>query len=180
MLILGLFVTAAIYVLSDKIILFLYGKEFVEAAVVLKVLTGYSFLKFLNPITGYTLIAINKQGTRLFGQASASILNIALNLILIPLYGITGAAVATLATEIVFFLMYSGFIIKYGFSFKFLMSFIHKPVIAAAAMIFSLYFVDNLFLAIIAGFFTYSAVLLLLKIIDNEDKQIFYKIVKNL
>ena len=180
MFILGLSIAAGIFVLSDKIILLLYGKEFSEAVIVLKVLTGYSFFKFLNPVTGYTLIAINKQGTRLFSQASAAVINIVLNIVLIPKYGIVGAAIATLVTEIIFSIIYSGFISRYGFGFKFLISFIYKPIIAAAAMIFSLRFVDNLFSAVLTGFLVYTAVLLFLRIIDSEDKRIFYKIVKNL
>ena len=180
MFVFGLSIAAGIYVLADKIILFLYGKEFSEAVIVLKILAGYSFLKFLNPVTGYTLIAINKQGTRLFGQASAAVINIVLNIIWIPIYGIVGAAMATLITEIIFFLMYSGFIYKYGFGFKFLAPFIYKPLIATGIMVFSLQFIGNLFLAVIAGFLIYCAILLFLGIIDNEDKRIFYKIVKNI
>ena len=180
MFVLGLSIATGIYVLSDKIIFLLYGKEFIEAVIVLKVLTGYSFLKFLNPVTGYTLIAINKQGTRLFGQASAAVINIVLNIILIPKYGIVGAAIATLVTEIIFFIIYSGFISKYGFGFQFLWSFIYKPLLAAGIMVFSLQFIDNLYLAVFIGCLIYVAMLLILRILDNEDKRIFYKIIKNI
>ena len=180
MLVLGLPIAAGIYKLSDKIILLLYGKEYLASAVVLSILSVYIFLKFLNPITGYTLMATDKQGTRLFSQATAAIINIILNFILIPLYGIIGAAFATLITEIIFFFMYTFFIMKYSFNFKFIIKFVYKPLIAAAIMVFSLLFIDNLFLAIFIGFFIYISVLFILKIVDKEDKQIFYKIVKNL
>ena len=180
MLLLGLPIAAGIYSLSNKIIMILYGKDYMDSAIILAILSGYIFLKFLNPVTGYTLMAINKQGTRLFGQASASVINIVLNFILIPRYGIAGAAVSTLITEIIFFIIYSSFAGKYGFSLKFLMKFVYKPLIAAALMVFSLFFVENLFLAIFVGFFVYVLSLLLLRIVDSEDKQIFYRIVKNI
>ncbi|MBI2627555.1 flippase [Candidatus Nomurabacteria bacterium] len=180
MLVLGLPIAAGIYTLSDEIILFLYGKEYSASAAVLAMLSGYVLLKFLNPVTGYTLMAINKQGTRLLGQASAAVINIALNFALIPIYGIIGAAAATLITEVIFFFIYSGFAANYGFNLKFLVTFVYKPLIAAGTMVFLLQFIDNLFIAVFAGSLIYISILLFLKIMDNEDKRIFYKIINNL
>lgn len=180
MLIIGLPIAAGIYIFSDKIILLLYGKAYIESAIVLSILSGYLFLKFLNPITGFTLMAINRQRSRLFSQGLSALLNIILNLILIPLYGFIGAAVATLITEIIFFIAYTSFIIHYGFKFKFILSFIYKPVIAVAVMVFLVSFIGNLFLAIISGAFIYFIVLLALRIVDKQDKVLFNKILKNI
>lgn len=180
MFVLGLPIAAGIFALSDKLILFLYGEEYSASAAVLAMLSGYIFLKFLNPVTGYTLMAINQQGTRLIGQASAAAINIALNFVLIPIYGIIGAAAATLITEVIFFFIYSGFAANYGFNLKFLVTFAYKPLIAAGIMVFLLKFVDNLFIAVFAGFLIYTSIILSLRILDNEDKRIFYKIVNNL
>ena len=179
MLLIGLPVATGIYILSDKIILLLYGKEYAASAIALSILSGYLFLKFLNPVTGFTLMAINKQGSRLFSQGLAALINIILNLILIPLYGFAGAAVATLITEIAFFIAYTSFIIRCGFKFKFIRAFIYKPIIAAAIMVFLLPFIRNLFLAIILGMFIYIAALLALRIMDKEDKSLFNEIVRN-
>ena len=179
MLLIGLPVAAGIYILSDKIILLLYGKEYAASAIALSILSGYLFLKFLNPVTGFTLMAINKQGSRLFSQGLAALINIILNLILIPLYGFVGAAFATLITEIAFFIAYTSFIIKCGFKFKFIRAFIYKPVIAVAIMGFLLPFIRNLFLAMILGMFIYIAALLALRIMDKDDKSLFDGIVRN-
>jgi len=179
MLLIGLPVAAGIYILSDKIILLLYGKEYAASAIALSILSGYLFLKFLNPVTGFTLMAINKQGSRLFSQGVAALINIILNLILIPLYGFVGAAFATLITEIAFFIAYTSFIIKCGFKFKFIRAFIYKPIIAAAIMGFLLPFIRNLFLAMILGMFIYIAALLALRIMDKDDKSLFDGIVRN-
>jgi O-antigen/teichoic acid export membrane protein len=179
MLILGLPIAAGIYILSNKIILFLYGEAYIESAIALSILSGYLFLKFLNPISGFTLMAINKQRSRLFGQGLAAFINIILNFILIPPYGFIGAAAATLITEIIFFITYTSFVIRYGFKFKFILSFIHKPIIAAAIMVFLVSFIENLFLAVILGIFIYGAALSALRIIDKEDKVLFNKVIKN-
>ena len=180
MLIIGIPIAAGIYILSDRIILLLYGKEYAASAIALSILSGYLFLKFINPVTGFTLMAINKQRSRLFSQGLAALLNIILNLILIPIYGFVGAAIATLMTEIIFFITYTSFMVKYGFKFRFIISFIYKPVIAATVMVFSLSLIGNLFLAIIFGAFVYFIVLLPLRILDKEDKLLFNKILKNI
>jgi O-antigen/teichoic acid export membrane protein len=180
MLIIGLPAAAGIYILSDKIILLLYGKAYIESAIALSILSGYLFLKFLNPVSGFTLMAINKQRSRLFSQGLSALINIILNLIFIPIYGFVGAAIATLLTEIIFFITYTSFVIRYGFNFRFVVSFIYKPIIAVAVMIFSLFFIESLFLAIILGALAYFIVLLALRILDKEDKILFNKIVKNI
>ena len=179
MFIIGLPIATGIYIFSDKIILLLYGKVYIESAIVLSILSGYLFLKFLNPVTGFTLMAINKQKSRLFSQGLSALLNIILNFILIPLYGFIGAAIATLITEIIFFITYTLFIYKYKFNFWFVLSFVHKPIIAIAVMIFSLFLIESLFLAIIVGAIVYFAVLLTLRILDEQDKTLFNNIIKN-
>ena len=178
--IIGLGAAAGIYSLSEKIILFLYGWEYSESAVVLAILTVYLFLKFPNPMTGIILVSINKQKSRLFTQGIAAVTNIALNFILIPPYGIIGAAVATVLTEIIFTIIYYSFIIKYGFNLKFLTKFMHKLIIAGVIMIFIISYIGNLFLAVFVGVVTYSTILFLLGIIDKEDKILFNKIKYNL
>ena len=54
MLMLGCPIAAGLFVLSDKIINFLYFKQYAQSAAVLMVWSGYILLKFLNPIGGYT------------------------------------------------------------------------------------------------------------------------------
>ena len=179
MVILGMPIAAGIYLLSDKIIVFLYGSQYLASATALSILSGYLFLKFINPMTGFTLIAIDKQSSRLFGQGAAALINIVLNFVLIPAYGFIGAAVATLITEIIFFILYTSFIIKNGFEFNFVKSFIYKPLIAVGIMVFLLSFVENLFLAILMGILIYIAVVSALGVVDKEDKFLFNKVIRN-
>ncbi|MFH0868041.1 MAG: flippase [Candidatus Woesearchaeota archaeon] len=179
MLIIGLPVSVGIYVLSDKIISILYGNQYMASAIVLSILSGYLFLRFLNVVSGFALSSINRQGSRVLSQGTAALVNIILNLILIPLYGVVGAAIAAVITEIIFFFMYISFIIKYGLKIKFTRLFI-RPVIASAVMIFLLSFIGNLFIAVISGAFIYFIALFILRTIDKEDKLIFSKVVKNL
>jgi O-antigen/teichoic acid export membrane protein len=179
MLIIGLPISAGIYVLSGRIISLLYGKEYTASAAVLAILSGYLFLRFLNVVSGFTLSSINRQGSRVLSQGTAALTNIILNLILIPLYGFIGAAIAAVITEIIFFLIYTSFIVKYGLKIKFAVIFI-RPLVAAAIMVFLLSFVGNIFIAVILGAFVYLALLFVFGAIDKEDKLLFKKVINNL
>jgi len=62
----------------------------------------------LNIIFNYTLIAIGKQAQLLWINGACAIFNLIANLIVIPTYGFRGAAVATVASEaLVFILVFS-------------------------------------------------------------------------
>jgi len=175
MLIIGLPISAGIFVLSEKIILLLYGQQYMASSMVLAILSGYLFLRFLNVTSGFTLSSINRQGSRVFSQGIAALTSIVSNLILIPMYGFVGAAIATVVTEIIFFSIYSSFIVRYGLKIKFIRIFI-RPIIAVAIMIFSLSFVENLFIAVILGAFVYIGSLIAFGVIDKEDRLLFKKI----
>ena len=60
---------------------------------------------FVNYLMGYLLNAIDKQRLFTLTVALTTMLNIALNLALIPKYSFAGAAYATLISEIVSFVM---------------------------------------------------------------------------
>ncbi|MAH32902.1 hypothetical protein CL615_00765 [archaeon] len=177
MLLIGLPLSAGIYVLSDKIILLLYGKEYAASSIALAILSWYLFLRFLNVTSGFTLSSINRQGSRVFSQGTAALANIMLNFILIPIYGFVGAAIATLITEVIFFFIYTSFIVKYGLKIKFI-SLSIRPIIATLIMLFALTFIGDLVLAVVVGIIVYFAVLIILGTIDKEDK-LLYKKIKN-
>jgi len=170
--ILGIAVAFGIYALSEKIILFLYGTDYSESVSVLAILSIFLLLKFVNPLSGLVLISINKQKSRLFSQGSSALLNIVLNIFLIPLYGIIGAAIATILTEIVFTIMYCSLMIRYGFNFNFLKKFIHKPIIAGIIMVLLVSNISNLFLSVFVGIIVYSLILIMFRILDKEDVDI--------
>lgn len=91
---------------SNELIHILYGPQYQEASKVISILSFFVILKFINITTGTILISLNMESKKLFAQFVTVLSNIFLNLLLIPKYGIIGAAVATLITECIFFLMY--------------------------------------------------------------------------
>ena len=179
MFVLGCPIAAGLFILADKIINFLYGQQYAQSAAVLMVWSGYILLKFLNPVSGYTLLATDQQHKRLAGHGAAAAINIMLNFILIPAYGIIGAAFATLITEIIFTAIYCSFMAKFGINFKFLKKFSYKVIIAVLAMAVTLSYIGNLAAAIIVGASVYIAVIFLLRVIDDEDKNLFNRVARN-
>jgi len=85
--------------LNREVVLLIYGNEFSESSEVLKILVWLTPLLFLTNFTGSCLIAIEKQKLLATICGFNSLLNLSLNLILIPTFGYVGAAVASIATE---------------------------------------------------------------------------------
>ncbi|ASJ06383.1 flippase [Thermococcus pacificus] len=86
---------ALIFLFPEATISFLFGEKYVSAALALQVLSlGFMFHTFLG-LNGMTLIVIGKPKLNMIGDTFAVVSNVALNLALIPSYGMVGAAVAT-------------------------------------------------------------------------------------
>jgi len=98
-LLLSLPVFAMIFIFPDFLLGF-FGNEFNEAKTSLIILTiGH----FINTFSGSTLYLLNMTGKEKAGRnilGFGALLNIILNILLIPVYGITGAAIATASSTI--------------------------------------------------------------------------------
>lgn len=95
----GVFISLLIYLFGQELILLLYGNEYKNAylALVFNIWSSIAISQGL--ARGIWLIGENLQKYRLYNNIIGVILNIILNMILIPKYGIIGAAIATLATQ---------------------------------------------------------------------------------
>jgi O-antigen/teichoic acid export membrane protein len=92
--------------LSGYLINFIYGTAYSGAAEVLRISIWTGVFVSLGVVTGNLVIVNNKQKYGLIATVIAAVTNAALNYFLIPIYGIIGAALATLIAQII-----SGFII---------------------------------------------------------------------
>jgi len=112
-LLLGLAGALFVLKLREKIILLVYGGEYIEAGKVLTVLV-WTFLVICVSIISSTLLnAVNKQRIVTIGTAIGASLNVVFNYLLIPKYSYVGAAYATLITESVGFGIYLWYSIKF-------------------------------------------------------------------
>jgi len=88
--------------LADRLIPFLYGNEFADSVLVFQLLSSITILRLLDNTLGTSLTATERQGWRSAITALAAVVNIGLNLVILPRYSFRGAAITTIITEIFF------------------------------------------------------------------------------
>jgi len=89
-------IAVPVSIFSSDIINILYGSEFKSAAPVLTIYIWAGVAVFLGVASGQYLITENFTKLSFFRAFIGMVINVILNLVLIPKYGIVGAAVATL------------------------------------------------------------------------------------
>jgi len=83
-------------VFSDDVISILYGAKYAGAGAILSIYIWSAVFVFLNAASGYCLIAENYMLIGLFRTVTGAAVNVVLNLVFIPRWGIAGSAYATL------------------------------------------------------------------------------------
>jgi O-antigen/teichoic acid export membrane protein len=84
-----------VMVLSPKLVMELFGREFLPGAAVLFILAIAHFVNAATGSVGLIYIMSGKQDIEFVNILSMAALNIALNVWLIPVFGVIGAAIAT-------------------------------------------------------------------------------------
>lgn len=97
----GVLVSVLLYVSSDYIIYYLFGPAYSEASEVLSVLALSISFTALGSLTARYLLLEGWGGKIAVRTLVALLVNVVLNLILIPSYGLVGAAVATLSCIVI-------------------------------------------------------------------------------
>jgi len=105
-LIMGIVMSLATAVLSKPATQILLGDHYSKSGELMVRLSPILLLKCLEFGFAAIIVAANKQKSRLIPQGIAAILNVGLNLVLIPRLGEFGAAAVYLLTEIVLFVSY--------------------------------------------------------------------------
>jgi O-antigen/teichoic acid export membrane protein len=85
---------------SLQILRLIGGAAYAPAAFTLQLLMIGVAISFVQQVFGYTLVAQNRQLQALYVVSGVLLLNLGLNLILIPLFAIKGAAIALVVSEV--------------------------------------------------------------------------------
>ena len=88
-------------VLAKPMIHILYGEAYLPTVVPLRIITWYTAFSYLGVARNAWVVCENKQKYLIWLYISAAISNVILNFILIPPLGTAGAAIASLAAQIV-------------------------------------------------------------------------------
>lgn len=179
LIILGLPAATGITLLSDKIILTVYGAQFTNSIIALQILSWDVLLIFLYTLLSGLLISIDWQNKMAIAAGVTALMNVFINIILIPYYSYIGAAVATVISESFLLIIYFYLVSK-----KIYLLSIHKilakPLVSLVVMsIFILYFNWlNLYILVIVGAIIYLGTLYLIKGISKEDLALIRQILK--
>jgi len=177
MFLLALPIAIGITILSSKIIPIIFGEGFLPAVFALQILIWAGALAFLGGIAGNTLIAVNKQTILVNITLAGSLINIILNLILIPRFSYAGAAIAIVIAELAITLLLFLYIYKNlkvnPFSKQIL-----KILLASLLMGGFVWFIKNynLFLVIISAVSFYFLILIWIKGISKKDLKLIKQI----
>lgn len=98
---LSLIVSILITIFARPIVTILYGEDFIGTIRPLQIVTWSTLFSYLGVARGIWIVCESKQKYIKYLTFSGAISNLILNLILIPTLGISGAALATLITQII-------------------------------------------------------------------------------
>jgi len=167
-------------ILAKQIILLLYGTGYEESVAALQILVWTVVFTFAGASFTQLLQSINKQMIITKISLFCLLINVVLNLILIPPYSYVGASVATLITEIVLvsYIIFISYKLGYGISYSAVMKDLSRILVATLVMgLFLWYFIYlNLFILVIAGIIIYFVVLYLVRGIDDVDMDVIRKL----
>lgn len=155
-------------VISEEIITTLFGIKFKEASMVLSILLIYTAVLGIREIYGYQLIAYNFHMYYMRVVIISSMINIVLNLLLIPKYGIVAAAITSLLSELINVLLMRSKSNKVILA-KLQLNYYFKLLIANVMLFLALFtmkhYFSNAIILTIIGFVIYLVLIFLTKTI---------------
>ncbi len=159
---------------ARELIVLVGGKDFIAAgsATALAILIWFLPLSYVNGVTQYLLIALNRQRWITGAFLIASVANIAANWATIPRYGLIAASVITILTEVVLLLCFWG-IVRREMGQLPLWEVGWRPAVAAAAMLVSvagLYRLGYGLVGLLLGVVLYAGVLAGLRVLSTEEQ----------
>jgi O-antigen/teichoic acid export membrane protein len=175
----GLLIAVLVTFDSDKIINIVYGPEYQHSVIALQILIWTTAIMFITTLISTTCISSGNQQIVSKRALIAALLNVILNLILIPRIGYTGAAIATLLSTFVA-MMFGLIWIDKNLLHENLLKETISPLIAAAAISFIIILfrshVDILLLSFVS-IPIYAIILYLSGWIDPVDKNLFFNLI---
>ncbi len=175
----GLPIAVGTTLLAKRVILPIYGQEYINSAGALQILIWSLAFIFVNGLLSNILIVTNREKQNAYIVGGGAALNIGLNLLLITSLSYRGAAIATVASELFFFIA-SSIILSKSIAPSPLFKVYKKPLLAALIMgvfIAEFYYLSILIL-IPTAIIIYIAILFITRTFDNEDRSLVKQIFK--
>jgi O-antigen/teichoic acid export membrane protein/GT2 family glycosyltransferase len=141
----------------------IFGEEYVPGAMALRLLMVSLLFIALHGASRNVFLAYNRLGVETSVMAVGAAVNVALNVALIPRYGLNGAALATAIAEAVIFLICVGVAIHFGI--RLMLTSLVVPVVAGATMAAGIWIIGvgrPAVVTIVSGALIYGAALAVL------------------
>ena len=157
--------------LSDKIILLIYGNQYLNSIIALQILIWSLVIIFARSPFERLLEASNRQLTVTKVFIIGVIFNVIANLIVIQRFSYVGSAVITVLTDLIVISLLIYIVKSLGISIsRNILLDLGKIVFAGCIMGIFIYISNiNLIISAVAGVLIYAAVLLILKILDKDE-----------
>jgi len=97
----SLVVSTLFCIFGELIVWILYGEAYSNSVGPLRVITWYTAFSYLGVARNAWIVCEDKQKYLKYIYISSALLNVGLNFVFIPFFGATGAAVASLITQVV-------------------------------------------------------------------------------
>ncbi len=157
--------------MSEEVITLLYGPDFFASSAALSILIWVVPMKYMFMILAVLIIALNREVAGIYTGLAGVIVNVLLNLWLIPILAHRGAAIATLCTELLLVLFQIYLVKRYAKEIPLPPGlwklFLSNIVFAAAILVFRGY---GLYVVVPAGALTYIAALYVTRYFTGEEK----------
>ncbi|WP_342764292.1 MULTISPECIES: flippase [unclassified Thermococcus] len=161
-----------------------FGSKYVEAGTALRILAAGFVFHVLLGLNGMSLTVIGETNANLVGNFFASVANVVLNILLIPIYGIEGAATATAVSYIIANIFRTSWLYKKTGVHPFSRSYL-KQLFVGIGMIVILKLANVSASSIWAAlgvlvifFVVYFALILVLRSVEKEDIELLFAVEK--
>jgi len=159
------------FILADQIIYFLFGPQYQNSIIVLRIIAFAISFMFIREPFGFGIAAIGKEKMLMWMNFLSLVLNIMLNIILIPLYSHVGAAITSVGCIILTCFLSFYYLNKTIQGIKLISNF-YKPIISGiimGGMVFLLRNNLHVLVNICVGAIVYSFSILLFRTFSESE-----------
>lgn len=180
MLIISIPIGVGTTLLAEKVILLIFGTAYIQSIIILQILIWAMVFTFVYAAFGLLFQSINKQIIITKITGIGMILNVILNLLLIPLLSHIGASITTAITEFTILLLVTIYAYKIGYGIKRtkFLNYVFRPAVASAIMGSFIWRLINMNLIVLLVFsiLLYFGILFTIKGINREDIELIKNI----
>jgi O-antigen/teichoic acid export membrane protein len=158
-------------IVGAEIIRLIFGDQFSASALILGILIFFWVFTFFSQTQSMLLFSVHKEKEQVMVMGGACFLTILLNFLFITLFGVLGAAYASVIVEAIVVMIFT--LILWKIDIKYVPDYhILRLIFSLAGMSIAVIFMlkINFFIAIAFGAFCFLCFLFLFRVFDSEDR----------